>query len=400
MGRGVQSSERRYTRAVRSAHEAALAPEQWPEALLAIADYAGASGAIFVCHDFAQSNSWIINGGLRDDLSRLYVARYADNVISREVMRRGPGLHAAHRLTDLSALMRSGFGADIWAPQRIRTMLQQAHPGITAGRSSGGFAVALTDRHMDDLTRAERRWRRIAPQLRLAADLYLARSERQYIAEARAGLLDLLADAAFLLTPEGRLIAANQSGEALLANGEGLCADAAQRLRATDEHDAPRLRAAIAAAGGSAPHASGFRLFHPEGWLAIVAPAPEPASPSQLIRPSQVLVRIIEPQASHRRRAETAARLFGLSRRETAILAEIVRGRSVPDVARSLRLSPETVRTHLKRIYDKSDIRSQSELAQLVARLPADTGHAGRVLGTGATPAREALRAPFSPRPS
>lgn len=57
------------------------------------------------------------------------------------------------------------------------------------------------------------------------------------------------------------------------------------------------------------------------------------------------------------------ARQFGLSRAEQAVLDELVAGRSNVEIGRRLFISPETVRTHLTRIYKKLGVSSRLEAA-------------------------------------
>lgn len=54
---------------------------------------------------------------------------------------------------------------------------------------------------------------------------------------------------------------------------------------------------------------------------------------------------------------------WGLSRTEVTVLREIVEGRSNAEIGRRLFISPETVRTHLTRIYRKMGVRSRLEAA-------------------------------------
>ena len=54
-----------------------------------------------------------------------------------------------------------------------------------------------------------------------------------------------------------------------------------------------------------------------------------------------------------------------LSRTESAVLAEIVAGRSNEEIGKRLFISPETVRTHLTRVYRKMGVRSRLEAAAL-----------------------------------
>ena len=62
---------------------------------------------------------------------------------------------------------------------------------------------------------------------------------------------------------------------------------------------------------------------------------------------------------------ELAAR-HDLSQRETEVLQLTVSGYSVARIAEKFSISPETVRTHKKRVYAKLDVHSHEELMRLV----------------------------------
>jgi DNA-binding CsgD family transcriptional regulator len=56
-----------------------------------------------------------------------------------------------------------------------------------------------------------------------------------------------------------------------------------------------------------------------------------------------------------------ALELLGLTQREAAILAEIIRGRSNQEIATDLQISINTVRKHLEHIYQKLGVQSRTE---------------------------------------
>jgi DNA-binding CsgD family transcriptional regulator len=64
-----------------------------------------------------------------------------------------------------------------------------------------------------------------------------------------------------------------------------------------------------------------------------------------------------------------AMTLFGLSVREAQIVALLCEGRSLAQISTSLRIVPETVRFHLKSIFEKTGVRRQVELVALLAPL-------------------------------
>lgn len=54
--------------------------------------------------------------------------------------------------------------------------------------------------------------------------------------------------------------------------------------------------------------------------------------------------------------------LYGLTRGEAALTAKLVQGKSIEEAAEALFISPHTARTHLKRIFMKTDTHRQPEL--------------------------------------
>lgn len=68
------------------------------------------------------------------------------------------------------------------------------------------------------------------------------------------------------------------------------------------------------------------------------------------------------------RSVEGFAMAFSLSRAEARIIEALMESDSATQAAEKLQLSRETVKTHLSRIYDKTDVRSLNRLMLLVGR--------------------------------
>ena len=62
--------------------------------------------------------------------------------------------------------------------------------------------------------------------------------------------------------------------------------------------------------------------------------------------------------------------LYSFTRAEAEVVAELFAGHSVEQVARTLHVSPNTVRTHLKRIFSKCEVQSQAELMHVLSLGP------------------------------
>ena len=73
---------------------------------------------------------------------------------------------------------------------------------------------------------------------------------------------------------------------------------------------------------------------------------------------SEIARKVVE---SFRRPAPSAPADCGLSQREEEILAQLSQGYSNKEIAERLRISFDTVRTHLKHVYEKLHVRSRTE---------------------------------------
>lgn len=62
------------------------------------------------------------------------------------------------------------------------------------------------------------------------------------------------------------------------------------------------------------------------------------------------------------------AAFYGLSQQQARVAAELVAGRTVDEIARKLSISIDTVRSHLKCVYEKTGAHSQTEVLALALR--------------------------------
>jgi DNA-binding NarL/FixJ family response regulator len=94
------------------------------------------------------------------------------------------------------------------------------------------------------------------------------------------------------------------------------------------------------------------------GWITLHASLPEGTAGGQV---AIVLERTASPQA-------TALRLeaYGVTPREREIAGLLAHGRTNPEIAESLVLSPYTVQDHIKSLFEKTGVSSRQEL---VARI-------------------------------
>ncbi len=136
-------------------------------------------------------------------------------------------------------------------------------------------------------------------------------------------------------------------------------------LIATGPGDNERLARALALAAQGANGALMVqRVSTPSPLILRLLPLPR----SQAAMGARILVQIAEPEAHRRFDPAEAASLFNLTPGEARVACEICAGaRTLREVGAALRISVNTVKTQLKRVYDKTGARSRTELAMLLA---------------------------------
>lgn len=75
---------------------------------------------------------------------------------------------------------------------------------------------------------------------------------------------------------------------------------------------------------------------------------------------------VLSSQDSFAAHCADLAQQWGLTPRESEVLPLLAQGRSQPSIARELYCSPETVKVHVRHIYEKSGIRSKEALVEQV----------------------------------
>ena len=182
--------------------------------------------------------------------------------------------------------------------------------------------------------------------------------------------------ALFLLGVDGRVRRVNPAGERLVGRG-GLSLSGG-RLTASLPDAARRLGALIAAAGlpdGGQRIGGSIGLPRPNGRL----PLSVTAAPIGLLRwslfarPPSVLVRVTDPEGELHLPEQKLRELFGLTIAECRVALAMFAGALPQDAAATLGVSVNTLRTHLKRIFEKTGVNRQSALIGLMMRV-ADLG--------------------------
>jgi DNA-binding CsgD family transcriptional regulator len=291
-------------------------------------------------------------------------------------------LGEARRTSDMvpfSELARTDFYHDFVVPLQIDCCMGAQH--LLDGGDMTVHSVYRPLRRGDFTDAEVGLFQRLTSHLRRAE--LLSRRLRAVDA-ARAAALEALQRLAFgvvLVDRRARPVFANQAAEAIFAAGEGLALQG-KELRCWLDADTRALRALLqGAAGGDPPGAGGELLLQrPSGapLAALVAPLrPEGLFPG-CAAPAAVLF-VLDPERPPEDGAALMRRLFGLTGAEARVACEVARGGGLREVADALKVSRNTVRTHLAHVLSKTGARRQADLTRLLLDLagPVRPGGAG-----------------------
>lgn len=355
-------------------YDAALDPGIWPRVLLRTITYIGGRGGGLSLRDAVSMTGDInISVGVADSYMQSYVQEYVKidpttprffffdigDIIETEHMLSFEEFHATR-------FFKEWAGPQGWC-DAASTLLE---------KTTTSYAAFTVLRHRDDglVDEAMRgRLRLLAPHLRrgllVGKMVHLQKVEAATLADT----LDSIAAAFFLVDAAGRVVRANGSGHRLLAesnvlrtiNGRLTCQDAGA--------DGSLREAIVAAQSGDAeleyrgiavpmvaitgqryvahvlPLTAGARKRAGAGYESVAAVFVRSAAVNTLSSPDAI------------------ARSFRITPAELRVLLAVMESSGVPEIAQGLGLSEPTVRTHLRRLFEKTGTSRQTELIKLVA---------------------------------
>jgi DNA-binding CsgD family transcriptional regulator len=177
----------------------------------------------------------------------------------------------------------------------------------------------------------------------------------------------------FLVDADGRVVHANAAGAAMLRRGLALRM-VSGRLAAVDARASPALLGAIAAAKGGdtalADRGIAVTLTTRDGERYVVHMLPLTSAERRgaSTRRGAVAALLVQKAALElRATSDPIAKAFDLTPTELRVLLAVVEASGVAETAAALGLGQATVKTHLHRLFGKTDTRRQADLVKLVA---------------------------------
>jgi DNA-binding CsgD family transcriptional regulator len=366
-------------------------PDRWPETLTRLSDHLDAVGGMLIYAPGGRGRFLNVLGRLSEELMEIVARHYVWNpwTTAMKSVPFGKAV-AANSLVAAGTIARTGFYADVLAPQGIVDMVNVSHRAMAHDGGVGGFGFSFSPRRADRMDENVRRVQRLTPHLSRALEATLKLGHLADGSRQLARVLQLMPSPALLLDGTGRITSANPAAELLLRMRDGLAFDRSGGLQLTAALpvDAAALSRALAlaldvASGTGTELGEPLRLTRPSGaapLLVLPVPLPPPAFALwEMMEQARVLVLIIDPSAQSRATATVIQTTFGLTPAEARVAVLIASGRSGPETAALLGISPSTVKTHLKRCFEKTGVHSQVGLARILAALPIDPSIGGKL---------------------
>lgn len=341
-------------------YETSAFPDRWPSALEKIANHVGALGGNLIRSTGEGVD--IVSSPAIEDLTREFLRQgwHEHNTrISRRLERAGhPGfltdsdLHTPHELATLP--MYTEFLTPNGAEAGAGTVIQ--------GACDDGLLIALEAFASHEASRAA------VPQLDLLRP-HLARAAvlGSQIQAAFSGNLveafEAVGSAIALLDRRGRAVAMSRRFAAETAE---LMSDSPVRLRMSDPEADRRFALAL-----TQRHATGLSLaLRNRGKVgaAVLHLIPARHDARELFTKVTMFAVLARTGNEALPASDIIAALFDLTPAEARVARAVAEGLAPAEVARNAGLSPETVRSQLKRVFAKTSTRRQSELASLIAK--------------------------------
>lgn len=344
--------------------------ETWPDVLGGLARHLGADSGIFFVVDTARERiAFVALSRISAEVTQSLKRHYKPLDIFSRVYAEAAG----HPIASRYQFLGQEAGQAPHQPDPIEVWHSL---GEVVARDGDTVAVVEFHRWGDGAAfddGAVRAYAGLSPYIKHAVHLQRRIAGLQSQRDAAGDVLDRLPNGVLLVDGRGRVVLLNRTASEIIAEGDGLVLDRAGQCRARIPEESARLHGLItsvarAPADVSQRHdraMSVSRVGHLAPLTVLAAPLSRDATGFGGGRPAAIVF-LCDPERSHPTPATVLSQLYGLTTAEARVLEVLVQGHRPEDVARTIGVTINTVRTHLKSIYRKTDSQGQPELVRLV----------------------------------
>jgi DNA-binding CsgD family transcriptional regulator len=363
-----------FSRTVGLIYDAALEARLWPAALAEIRDFVGGFAANFFWQDVSDQNAGIFHCvGIEQHYLASYFADYAriNPIYPAAAFLDAGEIFDADDIVPWSEMVQTRFYKEWMQPQGIIGSL-----AVNLEKSASSVAALAVIRGQESgpvTPEARRRMTLIVPHVMRAASIGHLIGQGTEERAALTDTLDSLATAVFLVEATARIVFANHPAGKILSAGR-LVRDAGGILTLADPEANRIFGRALQAARSDQPRfdISGTAIVLDtearQRWLAHVLPLTSGARRDSGLKHSAIAaVFLREASLSIPSPIENLSRSYKLTAGETRILLAVTEIGGVPEIVSALGISESTVKTHLRRVFEKTGTRRQADLVKLIA---------------------------------
>jgi DNA-binding CsgD family transcriptional regulator len=408
---------------VHQIYDAGVHPERWSQVVAEIAaSFNTDQGLLCTPYLGAQHGGLYFVVGIEEEYVQLYGTHYVDqNIWNQRMEERGMWIegrvYTGDEIVPRNEFLASQFYQEFLRPQGTA----HACTGVVFGGSADLPTTVLNmfrDLHEPEFNEQDKEWMRllvshISRSLGIMMRLNTARVQNA----ALLASFDRLSFGVALLNEDMQVLYLNQAAELVVNRRDGIFINGQQHLESSSAPVRSNGQAKVAlsesdgmgpacpdAADGSHPHLTGWLTASSEApitdaqhfmegctvprrsqggtgnkihdnrcYVLQCAPLPKlngfgHGLPNEARQSGQVrfAVFITDPQAAQLPSPQRLGEIYGLTPMQAKVTCEFASGACYKQVARTLDVSEDTVRAHVKKIYPKMRINRQSDLVRLV----------------------------------
>jgi len=370
----MSRTEKSALRLIGQIYDAAEKPELWPVFLTEAADALRSNLATIVLHDLTSFDGTVgFMNGASPEAQKAYETLWgAKNIyLLRGVGRLRPGtvVHGGMLCTD-EEILRTDYYNEFLRPNDW--FYAAGGPIITDCEVVSLFSIQRPRRKGQFEERELELIRQLMPHLQRAVRMH----HHLHTLQSSVQAVDSVAIGVIAVSASGKLLMANHSARKTLQENDGL-ALTRNGIVVTGTPQARQFADLISAAtttgNGLGLHAGGaLPVERPSGkrpYAVLVTPTHSTGLTCTSQRPAAIIF-VSDPEQRPRPAAEVLRNLFALTAAESRVALLLGDGNSPGEIADMLRVSSNTLKSHLSRIYAKTNTSRQAELVRLLMTLP------------------------------
>ncbi len=353
-------------------YDCALEPRAWGDFLARLSRHLGGQAASLFAQDLWSSQvGFLVQHGFDPAFEASYMQHYATTNIWQPLMASlQPGsIGTDEQVSTLAELHRTEWYADWLRPQG----LAHAVGGVVLNDSRGSMQLTVLrpERHGHFHAEEQALLQRLLPHMQRAMAVHRRLATVAVTQDALLTGYEGLGLCVFVVDAEARVLHANRHAEDRLRAADALVAPHG-RLAASAAPATLRLHHAVRLACGGDGPARGSFVDLPQPEAAPLGVLVHPLAPGRRPNAGQPAALVLLPARGTDAEVnqQALAHRYRLTAAETRLLVALLRGEDLAGYARQSGITPQTARTHLKRIFGKTGHGRQVDLLRTLASDP------------------------------